>query len=178
MIQITPEAILAFMQKSGYEADIQPDTQQVYTILKIEKKEYPLFIRVFDDGHLLQLLAFIPCQLEANERFNLDNSSESSTEPSFSSSKVIADVARLLHLLNKELDVPGFGMDEMAGVVFYRLMLPTPKKKMDADLILAFLKTIEHVCQMFAAPIEAVSAGHATLDEILEKAQEMDGSST
>lgn len=170
MINITPESLLDFMQKNDYEADIQADTQQVYTILKIEQKEYPLFIRVFDDGHLLQLLAFIPCQLEPNEQFNL------TTQPSTnkSSSAIVADVARLLHLLNKELDVPGFGMDEMAGVVFYRLMLPTPKKKIDADLILAFLKTVEHVCQMFSAPIEAVSAGHATLDEILAKAQETD----
>lgn len=153
MINMTPEALLAFMQKNKYEADIQAETQQVYTILKVSQKEYPLFLRVFDDGHLLQMLAFIPCQLERN---------------------VVPDMARLLHLLNKELDVPGFGMDEMAGVVFYRLMLPTPNKKIDGELLLAFLKTVEHVCQMFATPIEAVGFGQTTLDEILEKAQEMD----
>ncbi|CUI16329.1 conserved hypothetical protein [Candidatus Protochlamydia naegleriophila] len=153
MINMTPEALLAFMQKNKYEADIQSETQQVYTILKVSQKEYPLFLRVFDDGHLLQMLAFIPCQLERN---------------------VVPDMARLLHLLNKELDVPGFGMDETAGVVFYRLMLPTPNKKIDGELLLAFLKTVEHVCQMFATPIEAVGFGQTTLDEILEKAQEMD----
>ena len=170
MINVTLESILDFMQKNEYEANIQQDTQQVYTILKIEDKEYPLFVRVFDDGHLLQLLAFIPCALEANERFNLnpEATSERTVSPA------TTDVARLLHLLNKELDIPGFGMDEMAGMVFYRLMLPTPKKKIDADLMLAFLKTVEHVCQMFSAPIEAVSAGHATLNEILAKAHEMD----
>ena len=65
-------------------------------------------------------------------------------------------------------------MDEMAGVVFYRLMLPTPKKKIESDLLLAFLKTIEHVCQMFANPIEAVTSGQMTLDQILAKAQELD----
>ncbi|WP_068470359.1 YbjN domain-containing protein [Candidatus Protochlamydia phocaeensis] len=153
MINMTPESILTFMQKNKYEADIQADTQQVYTILKLSQKEYPLFLRVFDDGHLLQMLAFIPCQLQR---------------------EIVPDMARLLHLLNKELDVPGFGMDEMAGVVFYRLMLPTPKKKIDGDLLLAFLKTIEHVCQMFATPIEAVGFGQTTLDEILQKAQEME----
>lgn len=153
MINMIPEAILACMQKNNYEADIQADTQQVYTILKINQKEYPLFLRVFDDGHLLQLLVFIPCQLQR---------------------EVVPDMARLLHLLNKELDVPGFGMDEMAGVVFYRLMLPTPKKKIDEELLLAFLKTVEHVCHMFATPIEAVGFGQTTLDEILQKAQEME----
>ncbi len=178
MINMTPESLLTFMRKNQYEADIQSDTQQVYTIFKINHKEYPLFLRVFDDGHLLQLLVFIPCHLEPNERFALGKDSKQATsESSENKSKqvqVIADLARLLHLLNKELDVPGFGMDEMAGVVFYRLMLPTPKKKIEDDLLLAFLKTVEHVCQMFSTPIEAVSSGQMTLDEILAKAQEID----
>lgn len=177
MITMTPEDILAFMRKNNYEAEIQTDTQQVYTILKIEKKEYPLFLRVFDEGHLLQLLVFIPCHIEPNDVFTPGNKPDKHNPDPHSHSKirVLADMARLLHLLNKELDVPGFGMDEMAGVVFYRLMLPTPKKKIEADLLSAFLKTIEHVCKMFATPIEAVSAGHTTLDEILAKAQENEG---
>ena len=154
MINMTPEALLSVLKKNHYDdAAIQDETNQVYTILKMDQKEYPLFLRVFDDGHLLQMLAFIPCQLEK---------------------EVIPDMARLLHLLNKELDVPGFGMDEMAGVVFYRIMLPTPKKKIDSELLLAFLKTIEHVCQMFAAPIEAIGFGQATLEQILQKAQELE----
>jgi hypothetical protein len=179
MINNTPETLLQFMRKNKYESDIQADTQQVYTIFKINQKEYPLFLRVFDEGHLLQLLVFIPCHLEPNEKFALGKkvSESSSTEAKNPYHKeVIADLARLLHLLNKELDVPGFGMDEMAGVVFYRLMLPTPKKKIESDLLLAFLKTIEHVCEMFSTPIEAVSSGQMTLDQILAKAQEMEQS--
>lgn len=175
MINMSPSSILTFMRSHHYEADIQPDTQQVYTIFKINQKEYPFFVRVFDNGHLLQLLAFIPCHL------NMPDVPPSGSTP-FSAADaisphqkaVIADLARLLHLLNKELDVPGFGMDEQAGVVFYRLMLPTPKKKIDSELLLAFLKTAEHVCQMFSPPIEAVSSGQMTLDEILAKAKEVE----
>ena len=65
-------------------------------------------------------------------------------------------------------------MDEMAGVAFYRLMLPTPKKNIEEDLLLAYLKTAEHVCQMFSTPIEAVSTGQMTLDQILEKAHDLE----
>lgn len=174
MINNTPESLLQFMRKNKYEADIQADTQQVYTIFKINQKEYPLFLRVFDEGHLLQLLIFIPSHLETNEQF-MSGKNEPQPEPKSENQKaIIADLARLLHLLNKELDVPGFGMDEMAGVVFYRLMLPTPKKKIESDLLLAFLKTVEHVCQMFSNPIEAVSSGQMTLDQILAKAKEME----
>lgn len=153
MISMTPESILTLLRKNNYEADIQEETKQVYTILKIANKEYPLFLRIFDEGHLLQILAFIPCPLEP---------------------EVTPDMARLLHLLNKELDVPGFGMDEMAGAVFYRLMLPTPKKKIESDMLIAFMKTVEHVCKMFATPIEAVAHAQVTLDDILKKAREME----
>src|SRR5436853_6718427 len=120
MIDITPEALLQFMRKHKYESDIQADTQQVYTIFKINQKEYPLFLRVFDEGHLLQLLVFIPSHLEPNEQFSLGKQATTpQTTHSLKDEKqkdITADSARLLHLLNKELDVPGFGMDEMAGV--------------------------------------------------------------
>lgn len=165
MINMTPDTILAFMKQNKYEAELQKDTNQVYTIFKVQQKEYPLFLRVFDEGHLLQLLVFIPSHLTPNEKKGGEVKAG------------VADLARLLHLLNKELDVPGFGMDEMAGVVFYRVMLPTPKKKVDPDLLLAFLKTVEHVCKMFSTPIEAVSSGQMTLDQILAKAQELEKSS-
>lgn len=167
------------MQKNKYEADIQQDTRQVYTIFKIAQKEYPLFMRVFDEGHLLQLLAFIPSHLTPNENFSIDKKVKrdaAGTSEHREEKKGVADLARLLHLLNKELDVPGFGMDEMAGVVFYRLMLPTPKKKIESELLLAYLKTVEHVCKMFSTPIEAVSSGQMTLDQIIAKAHELEKS--
>ena len=156
MIFTTPNALLPFLKKNDFQADIQEETQQVYIILKLLEREFPLFIRVFDEGHLLQLLAFIPCPLQE---------------------ETVPDMARLLHLLNKELDVPGFGMDEMAAVVFYRIMIPTPKKKIEEDLLLAFIHTIEHVCKMFTGPIEAIAHKQMTLDEILEKAKEKEAES-
>lgn len=173
MITMNLESILAFLNKNQYQADIQADTQQAYTVFKIEQKEFPLFVRIFDEGHLLQLLVFIPSLLEPNKNFSIEEvNAHAAAEPS--KQNTLGDMARLLHLLNKELDVPGFGMDEMAGVVFYRLMLPTPKKKIEEDLLLAYVKTAEHVCKMFSTPIEAVSSGKMTLDEILEKAQKLE----
>lgn|GEM_PF-721623 len=168
MISINPESLLQFMQQHQYESGIQTDTQQVYTIFKMHQREYPLFLRAFDDGNLLQILVFIPNHLEPNGP--LSPSSESQKQGQ--NKAIIADLARLLHLFNKELDVPGFGMDEMAGVVFYRFMLPTPTKKTEEDLLLTCLKTAERVCEMFSKPIEAVSSGQMTLDQILARAQE------
>lgn len=152
MIDINSQNLLECLRQNQYEAELQEETEQVYTLLKINQQEYPLFIRIFDDGHLLQVLAFFPCPLNQDK---------------------IPDLARLLHLLNKELDMPGFGMDEMAGAIFYRLMLPTPMKKIEQDMLIAFVKTVEHVCKMFAPAIQALAMGQITLEDILSKAREV-----
>lgn len=174
MINLTPENLVAFLKKNNYPSDIQADTNQPYTILKIEKKEFPLFLRIYDKGELLQLLVFIPCQLEANPLLAPDGKPDADTHIQSGKSSIVGDMARLLHLFNKELDIPGFGMDESAGVIFYRVMLPTPKNKIDSELLLAFIKTAEYICQMFSNSIAAVSTGQMTLDEIIAKAKEMD----
>ena len=141
------------MRAQNYQAEIQEDTNQIYTILKIGQNEHPLFLRIFEESRLLQLLIFIPCPVKK---------------------EIAPDMGRLLHLLNKELDVPGFGMDETAQVVFYRLMLPMINKKIEEELLVTYLKTMEQVCTIFSKPIEAVGFGHATFEEILKKAMEME----
>jgi hypothetical protein len=161
MIQLTLDALVAFMRKNKFEADIQHDTKQVYSILKVQNREYPLFLRIFESSHLLQVIVFIPSHLTP-------------LSPSDTKEKehIFGDVARFLHLVNKELDVPGFGMDENAGVVFYRLMLPSTHKRVDEDVLIAYIKTAQHVCQMFSGAIEGISSGQMTLKQVLEKAKE------
>jgi len=151
MIQATLPGLLESMRRHKYEADIRQDSKQILTILKISKQEYPLFLRIFENSRLLQLLVFIPTTLSA---------------------ATTVDTARLLHLLNKEVDMPGFGMDEMANVIFYRLMIPLQNKKVDEDLFITYLKAAQNICELFALPVEAVANGQATLDEILEKVKQ------
>lgn len=151
MISATLNSLVEFLKKNKYEADIQKETQQVFTILKIGERDYPLFLRLFEESQHLQMLLFIPVQLK----------------PEASN-----DMARLLHLLNKEMDLPGFGMDESSGVVFYRLMVPMMHKKVDDELLLGYLKTAQNICELFAGPIEAIAQEQTSLDEILRKAQE------
>ncbi|MFQ5729728.1 MAG: YbjN domain-containing protein, partial [Waddliaceae bacterium] len=111
MMKVTLDALLKFLKKKNYDAKLQRETQQIYIILKLEEKEFPLFLRIFEQSDLLQLLVFMPIQIKPGTH---------------------ADLARLLHLINKELDIPGFGMDENSEVAFYRCMLPTPEKKIDS----------------------------------------------
>ncbi len=151
MIKLELDAIHSHLRSKGIDIHLQAQTSQLYLLLKIAETEFPVFIRIFDGDELLQLLTFIPC-----------NFTEATT----------ADTARLLHLLNKEMDIPGFGMDENAGVVFYRCMLPANHKKIDAALLDAYLNTIDVVCKSFAPVITAVSHGALSFNEVLKNAKQ------
>lgn len=154
MIDLTTEAIFAHLQERNLNPQMQPETQQVYIIQRVQGQDSPLFFRIFDGGHLIQLLAFIPCPLDPSH---------------------IGDTARLLHILNKELDIPGFGMDEAASVIFYRFMLPVADKKLDKFLFDAFLKTFEQVCTTFTPIIQAIGSGSASLDDVLKQGKNKKG---
>lgn len=151
MLNLKLDKLLSHLKKSGLQAEIQKETNQIVIIFKILEREFPLFIRIFEGEELLQLLAFLP--------FNIK-------------SDTVADTGRLLHLLNKELDIPGFGMDETSSVVFYRCMLPVLNKQIDETILDAFLNSIQLVCKSFAPVIAAVAHGSTTFEEVLKKTRE------
>jgi hypothetical protein len=150
MTDLSLEKLVSLLKAKGYEANIQKETGQVYAIFKEDDQEFPLFGRIYETGELLQLIAFFPYQLE---------------------NKVLSDIARLLHLLNKELDIPGFGMDEFGGVSFFRCMLNTPGKKIDEKQLELYLNTIRLACKSFNPTIAAVATGAMSVDDIIDKAQ-------
>ncbi len=151
MIELNLNALLQFLKEQGLQASIQQETQQVYAPLQVEQREFPFFSRVFDQSGLLQLLVFIPCKLQ---------------------DKTLSDVCRLLHMFNKELDIPGFGLDEVAGVVFFRCMVPGHDGEIPEDTVLSFLQTLKTVCNSFSPAVEAMAAGAITFDQMLAKAKE------
>lgn len=151
MKKVTLKLLQDYLKKKGYEASIQEETQQVLLLFKFEGREFPLFARILPEGSLLQLLVFFPAGF-TKETAN--------------------DISRLLHLLNKELDLPGFGTDETAGVIFFRCMLPIVDGELADKVIDAFINSMELVCKTFSPAIEAVASGATSYEEILKKAQE------
>jgi hypothetical protein len=151
MIQVTQESLLEAMKKLNIEGEIQKETNQIYHVFKLEKREFPLFIRILHDGELLQFLTFMPVQVKK---------------------AYASDVARLLHMLNKELDMPGFCLDETSSTVFYRILYPAHKKEMPTEILQAVLNTTQVVCKTFSPAIEAVAHGLMKFDEMLKKAEE------
>ena len=151
MLELKLNALLEYLRSKNFDAHIQHETKQIYLIFKIHRKDFPVFIRLFEEHSLLQILIFMPCLLTENG---------------------LNDTARLLHLLNKELDMPGFGLDENAGAIFYRLTIPFFTKKFDETLLDGFLNSVKELSTTLYPAIELAATGTATLDQILKQAEE------
>ena len=151
MIPVTQERLLEELKKLGLESEVQKETNQIFHVFKLEKREFPLFIRILHEGELLQFLTFIPVQVKKTH---------------------FADVGRLLHMLNKELDMPGFCLDESSSTVFYRILFPTHKKEIAKEILEAVLNTTQVVCKTFSPAVEAVASGAMNLEDMLKKAEE------
>ena len=151
-MKVNEHNLVETLKKLKFEPKVQPETKQVYIVFEHEKREFPIFFRNLHEGELLQLLTFIPTNVDADK---------------------VQEVARFLHMLNKELDVPGFCIDEQSLTVFYRLVLPTLKKEFDPEALEAFLNTSQVVCKSFGTVIEALSVGALSLEEILKKANQL-----
>lgn len=151
MLDLTNDRLLDFLKNEGYNAEIQKETDQIGVLLNVEGSEYVLFLRILPSGPVLQIILFIPCNLKT---------------------ETLSDTARLLHLLNKELDAPGFGMDETSAVVFYRITIPAVTKKVDRELLKTYLNSIKLICNTFSPVIINVVRGTMSFDAILAKAQE------
>lgn len=143
IIPLDIELILEQVRSWDYEAQFQKATGQVYLVYKIEDKEYPLFIKAMKESKMLQLLIFEPFKVEDSAR---------------------GDLARLLHLLNKEMDLPGFGMDEKVGVVFYRCVLLSSEEGIAAKLIKDLLVSMPRIASLFSPIVEPTAAGAISYD--------------
>jgi hypothetical protein len=152
---LTLENVQSFLAKKKIDAQMQKETGQLYIANTFQGVEFPTFLRVYEGGELLQILLFIPSNIKAG------------TEK---------EVARLLNLINKEIDIPGYGMDENSNVIFYRIMIPAFKQQIQEEIIERYLSSLEQLCKTFTPAIVAVSQGHMTYEEILKKLQEADKS--
>ena len=154
MMKLANPELMTSMGKLGLTATEQEQTKQLVAKFSQGGVEYPMFVRQLSDGNLLQLLTFVPCSINK---------------------EAFADVSRLLHMINKELDMPGFCCDEDSKTVFYRTVIPCMNNQIDEPLFHAYLNTTQHVFNMFGTIVQAIAIKATTLDEIMKKANELQG---
>lgn len=145
------QKIVESLQRLGMKADRQEKSKQIVSTFSHNGFDYPMFIRELDGGNLLQILTFIPCTLQK---------------------EAVQDTSRLLHMVNKELDMPGFCCDEESNTVFYRVVVPFANKTFDEVLFGAYVQTSQQLCGMFGTVIQAIAVHAMTLEEMLKEAHE------
>lgn len=149
-IPLNQSEIYQFLTSRQYNPLLQKETGQTYITLTIHRQEVHVFFVILSEGSLLQTIAYIP--------FNYKDIAQN-------------DVARLLHLLNKEVDMPGFGMEEKDRLMFYRCVMPCLKKQLDTELLALYLEATKVACESFLGAIGMVATGSAKLDQMLKEAK-------
>ena len=142
------KALVSFLKEHGLNPKIQEETKQPYIVCDIQGHEMPVFFDLREEGHLLQIIAYLPFQLKL---------------------QATNETARLLHMLNKELDMPGFGMEEKEGFVFYRAVIPCPSQKIDGTLFKRYLGTTRIICTTFLQAIKLLATGKIELEQLMNE---------
>lgn len=83
------------------------------------------------------------------------------------------DVNSLFAFLNRMLELPGFELDEMNDLLFFRYVLLTSKEKVDALLLKGIIGLILMHVEIFSKPIEHVATGDNTFNDVLENVLEI-----
>ncbi len=135
-IKLKLEEIQSHLSKSE-KAELQEDNKQVAVMLKISDQEIPVFVGVLHEA-LVQMIAYLPFEIKKD---------------------AAGEVGRFLHLLNKQLDLPGFGMDEEAGLLFYRAVIPCLTAEVETELFDAYFKTLQNACQTVLEGIKQAEEG-------------------
>lgn len=140
-------ALISYLRENTLEPELQKETGQVFVIYKIQDFDVPVFFLLRPESGLLQMVGYLPYQIPT---------------------KTLADAARMLHILNRELDLPGFGMDESEKLMFYRAVLPCLSGKVDKQLFNMYLGTTRIACDTFMNAIGVIVSGTTTVDEVMK----------
>lgn len=144
--------LLTYFEEKGFLPELQEERSQLQITIESEKVEFPLFVRITDDAELIQLLAFFPSNIKQGHE---------------------ADTARALHLLNKELDIPGFGMDDINALIFYRCMIPCPENQFNVSVLDKFSNAIPLICESFFPLIYSISQGNMKFEDMATQYEKM-----
>ena len=146
MIPATLEALQIFCSARYQIADLIPKEPVVHTHFKHPFGDFPILLRLISQKQILQILAILP---------------------GFFTPQTAPEVARILHMINRDSQLPGFGMDEREFKVFYRLHFPLTGNKIDPQVLKNYFQEVEECCPNMLPVIVQVASGELTCDEAL-----------
>lgn len=148
MIELNVENLRNHLKSQNWDPQMQEETGQLYLLFKFQDIEYVMFFRIYEKEDFLQMLLFLPSKIKEG----CEN-----------------DLARLLHRINQGIDMPGYGMNEDARAIFYRIMLPTVDGQLEEKHIDAILNSLEGLCKMFSVAIIGVAQGKITYEKLISE---------
>ena len=134
--------LLQFLNKMELEPELEPQSNQVFISKPFEGVDFALFFSPRDNA--LHLISYFPYKFEK---------------------EIAGDLGRLLHILNKQIDMPGFCMEEKEGLVFYRTVLPCIDGNVSVDLLGLHMGAHKNVIEMCHRVIFGVASGQVKLEE-------------
>jgi hypothetical protein len=145
--EFNTNALIHHLRENNLQPELHKETGQVYVLFHMNQYEVPIFFLLRQREQLLQIVAYLPYLLPE---------------------KSLGETARLLHILNREIDMPGFGLDESEKLLFYRCVLPGIEGRMDKKLFDLYFGTARVACETFMQVIGMIVAGTMTLDQALK----------
>lgn len=153
MIPLNFSSIKRYLDQTKQGFQVQTETGQLFLLSKQGQMEIPLFLRIDESSKMVQLLAFLPHNLTKSAHYG--------------------ELARLLLFLNKEMDLPGFGVDEAQGILFYRYVISAPDGSISTNSLDQLVQAMPRVIALFFPVILMVSMGSLSYEQSLPKAQEV-----
>ncbi len=144
-IILTEKNLIQFLSEHSLNPLFEKESNLPYILIKIYQNELPLFFSIRNNGEVLQLIIYLPYKIIKTH---------------------LNDTSRLLHILNKDLDLPGFNLDEDEGLIFYRLVMPCIDKKLNTKILIAYINSIQLVCDSFSQAIGLVASGQMDIETL------------
>lgn len=144
-MKLSEYEILRFLKAEGHGLHTDKQTHQHHFMFPLANIEVPIFVKVFDGNILLQIVGYLPFQIAKGSAPTL---------------------ARALHVFNREMDLPGFGMEEKEGTVFYRLVYPCPSQQIEEDTARLLIGATALAMETFLLTLKAMEEQKITMEQV------------
>ena len=150
MIEANFDSLIHFL-KDELKLELKDvENEQACYLLKHQETELPVFFRLKNHLNLIQITCFLPFKIKDS---------------------ALNDTARLLHLLNAELDLPGFGFDEKTKMPFYRSSFFAFDEKIEKRRLISYISSSESIVKNFFNVIIAVSQEMQSFEDVLKNSK-------
>lgn len=152
MVKLTNDSLLKHLEEKQLKPQLQQETNQIVMAFRLNNKDFPIFLRIADDEDFLQVLSFLPTKIKEGQH---------------------SPVARFLHHINNQVNLPGFSMDDQQDLVFYRIILPCPNREVNEQMLEKFLGAIFNVSNTFFPIISPLAEGEMAYKDSMKKLREL-----